>query len=53
MCRSCDVVGENGYKTVFIKRMEGNFIFIVKPSAGPGDVSTGASPGFGGGLQFL
>ena len=45
--------GKNGYKTMFVKRMEGNFSFIVKPSVGPGDVPTGASPGLGGGLQSL
>ena len=38
---------------MFVKRMEGNFRFIVKPSARPGDVPIGALPGLGGGLQSL
>ena len=32
MCRYCDVAGENGCKTLFVQRMEGNFRFTVKPS---------------------
>ena len=53
MCRCCNVAGENGCKTMFVKRMEGNFRFTVKPSEGPGDALTGASPDLGGGLQSL
>ena len=53
MCRSCDVAGENGYKTVFVERMEGNIYFTLQPSEGPGDAPTGTSPGLGGGLQSL
>ena len=44
MCRCRDVAYENGFNTVFLKRMEGNFCFTVKPSIGPGDALIGASP---------
>ena len=53
MCRYCNVAGENGCETVFVKRMEGNICFVVQPSDGPGNAPTGASPGLGGGLQSL
>ena len=53
MCRCYDVAGENGFKTVFGKRMEANFSFTVKPSAGPGDAPIGASAGLGGGCYFI
>ena len=53
MCRCCNVAGENGCKIVFVKRVEGNFSFTVKPSAGPGDAPTSASPGLGGGFYFI
>ena len=33
--------------------MEGNFSFTVKPSVGPGDALTDASPGLGGGFYFI
>ena len=41
------------FKSVFVKRTEGDFSFTVKPSTGPGNVPTAASPGLGGGLQSL
>ena len=53
MCGYCDVVGEIGLRAVFLKGMEANVCFIVQPSAGLGNVPTSASPGLGGGLQFL
>ena len=53
MCRCCNVAGEIGCKTMFVKRMEGNIRFTVQPSNGPGDAPTGASPDLGGGLQPL
>ena len=53
MCRNCDVADETCLKTVFVKKMQGNFCFIIKPSAGLGNASTGASPGLGGNLQSL
>ena len=46
-------VSGKGCKSTFVKRMKGNFRLTVKPSAGPGDVPTGASLGLGGGLQSL
>ena len=46
-------VSEDGFKTVFVKRMEGNFHFTVNPSARPGDALTSALPSLGGGLQSL
>ena len=46
-------VSEKGFKSVFVKRMEGNFSFIVKPFARLGDALIGALPGLGGGLQSL
>ena len=53
MCHSHDVAGENGFKSVFVKRMEGNICFTVQPAAGLGEAQTGALPGLGGGLQSL
>ena len=53
MCRCCDVAGENGCITVFVKRMEGNIRFTVQPSDGPGDALIGASPGLGGSFYFI
>ena len=53
MCCYCDVASENGFNTVFVKRMEGDFHFTVKPYAGPGDAPTGASSGLGGGFYFI
>ena len=53
MCCYCDVAGENGYKTLFVKRMEGNIRFTVQPSAGPGDALIGTLPGLGGGFYFI
>ena len=53
MCRCCNVAGENGRETVFVKRMEGNVRFTVQPSNWPDDAPIGASPGLGGGLQSL
>ena len=40
-------------KTVFAKKMEGNFCFAVKPSVRPGDAPIGALSGLGRGLQSL
>ena len=53
MGRYCNVVGENGCKTLFVQRMEGNFRFTMQPSAGPGDAPTSTSSGLGGGQQSL
>ena len=53
MCCCCDVAGENGCETVFVKRVEGNISFTMKPSTGRGDVPTSASPGLGGGFYFI
>ena len=53
MCCCCNIAGENGFKSVFVKRMEGNFRFIVQPFAGPGDAPTGASPSLGRGFYFI
>ena len=48
-----NVVGENGCETVFVKRMQANFHFSVQPSDGPGEATTGTSPGLGGGFYFI
>ena len=53
MCRSCDVANETGLKIVFLKGMEANVPFTMKPSAGHGDAPIGALPSLGGGLQSL
>ena len=53
MCHYCDVAGENGFNTVFVKRMEGNSSSTMRPSTRPGDALTGASPGLSRGLQSL
>ena len=47
------MAGENGYKIVFVKWMEGNFRFTVKPSNRSGDALIGASLGLGGGFYFI
>ena len=47
MCCNCDVAGEAGLKIAFVKRIEGNFHFTIKPSAGQGDAPIGAWPGLG------
>ena len=49
----CDVAVENGFKSAFVIRMQGNFRFTVKPFTGTGDAPTGALPRNGGGLQLL
>ena len=46
---SCDVAGEIGLKTVFVKKMRGNFRFTIERSAGSGDALTG----LGGGFYFI
>ena len=46
-------MGRNGFKTMFVKRMEGNSSFTMRPSTGPGDARTGDLPGLGRGLQSL
>ena len=53
MCRCCDVAGETGFKTIFLKGMEGNVCFTVQPSDGPGNAPTSASPSLGGGFYFI
>ena len=53
MCHSHDVAGEKGFKSMFVKRMEGNICFTMQPAVGPGEAPTGALPGLGGGLQLL
>ena len=53
MCRCCDVVGETGLKTMFLKGIEANVCFTVQPSAGLGDVPTSASLGLGKGFYFI
>ena len=46
-------MSEDGFITVFVKRMEANVRFTVKPSAGPGDVPIGTSAGLGRGFYFI
>ena len=53
MCCFCNIAGENGFKIVFVKRMEGNFCFTMKPSAEPGNAPTCVSLGLGGGFYFI
>ena len=53
MFRSCEVAGETGLKIVFLKGMEANVRFTVKPSARLGDAPTGTSPGLGRGFYFI
>ena len=53
MCRYCNVAGENDYKIMFVKRIEGNFCFTMQPSTRLDDALTGASPGLGGGFYFI
>ena len=53
MCRYCNVTGENGCETVFVKRMQANFRFSVQASDGPGNVPIGASPGLSRGFYFI